>query len=123
MHSESSVLEVAILDVRPGQRSAFEAAFQKAQRFIEAVPGYQRHSLRHCLEQEDRYLLLVWWDSLESHTRGFRESEGYREWSALLHPFYEPFPAVEHYERVEGIGGAQSGDAAGRIGTDAADLL
>lgn len=100
--SDAPILEVAVLDVRPGQRRDFEAAFRKAQRYIEVIPGYQRHALQHCLEDENRYLLLVWWDTLESHTRGFRESEGYREWSALLHPFYDPFPAVEHYACVDG---------------------
>lgn len=94
------ILETAILDVRPGQTDAFEAAFRLAQQYLSVVTGYQRHELRRCLESSDRYLLLVWWDSLESHTKNFRESEGYREWSALLHPFYDPFPVVEHYVAV-----------------------
>jgi heme-degrading monooxygenase HmoA len=99
------VLEVAILDVRPGESERFEAVFLEAQQLIAASPGYQRHELRRCLEAADRYLLLVWWDSLESHTEGFRRSPRYRRWSELLHPFYEPFPTVEHYVPVPGAGG------------------
>lgn len=91
------VLEVAVLDVKPGQAEAFEAAFGEAQAIIAASPGYQRHELRRCLEGNDRYLLLVWWDSLESHTEGFRGSPAYERWRALLHHFYDPFPTVEHY--------------------------
>jgi heme-degrading monooxygenase HmoA/catechol 2,3-dioxygenase-like lactoylglutathione lyase family enzyme len=91
------VLEVAILNVRRGQGEAFEASFLKAQRIISASPGYQRHELRRCLETPDRYLLLVWWDSLESHTEGFRRSPAYEHWRQLLHGFYDPFPEVEHY--------------------------
>lgn len=96
------VLEVAILNVRQGQGEAFEAAFLDAQRIISAAPGYQRHELQRCVETPDRYLLLVWWDSLESHTEGFRKSAGYQRWRQLLHPFYDPFPEVEHYARVDG---------------------
>ena len=96
------VLEVAILNVRPGQSAAFEAAFLQAQRIISASPGYQRHELRRCVEAGDRYLLLVWWDSVESHTEGFRKSPGYQRWRDLLHPFYDPFPTVEHYVGVDG---------------------
>jgi heme-degrading monooxygenase HmoA len=66
------VLEVAMLDVRPGRSQAFEAAFR-------------------------------WWDSLESHTEGFRGSPGYQRWRALLHSFYDPFPTVEHYVVVRGV--------------------
>jgi heme-degrading monooxygenase HmoA len=99
------VLEVAILEVRPGRREAFERAFLEAQPILSASSGYQRHELRRCLEAENRYLLLVEWDSLESHTRGFRESPGYPRWRELLHSFYDPFPVVEHYVRVPGASG------------------
>jgi heme-degrading monooxygenase HmoA len=93
----SGVLEVAVLDVRRGEGAAFEGAFAVAQRIIASMPGYQRHELRRCVEHESRYLLLVWWDTLEAHTEGFRGSPQYQEWKRLLHPFYEPFPTVEHY--------------------------
>jgi heme-degrading monooxygenase HmoA len=96
------VLEVAILCLRPGESDAFEAAFLEAQRILSASKGYQRHELRRCLEADDRYLLLVWWDSLESHTEGFRRSPGYERWRQLLHRFYDPFPTVEHYVAVPG---------------------
>lgn len=96
------VLEVATLDVRPGRTEAFEAAFREAQRIIASCRGYQRHELRRCLEASDRYLLLVWWDTLEDHTQGFRESPEYQRWRELLHHFYDPFPTVEHYVVVEG---------------------
>ena len=90
-------LEVAVLDVKEGQTARFEAAFREAQSLIEIQPGYQRHQLQRCTEADHRYLLLVWWDSLEHHTEGFRRSAEYPRWSELLHPFYEPFPTVEHY--------------------------
>ncbi len=89
-----------MLDVRPGEAPAFEHAFAEAQSILRASPGYQRHELRRCAERESRYLLLVWWDSIESHTEGFRGSPGYQRWKALLHHFYDPFPTVEHYARV-----------------------
>ena len=98
------VLELAILNLRPGRSEAFEAAFREAQGIISASPGYQRHELRRCVETPDRFLLLVWWDSLESHTQGFRESPAYERWRKLLHHFYDPFPEVEHYTQVAGCG-------------------
>jgi len=44
--------------------------------------------------------LLVNWQTLEDHTKGFRESDEYQEWRAMLHHFYDPFPTVEHYDSV-----------------------
>ena len=55
------ILEVALLNVTVGQEVEFEAAFADAQRHIQSVDGYLGHELRKCLEQANRYILLVHW--------------------------------------------------------------
>jgi heme-degrading monooxygenase HmoA len=92
------ILEVAVLDIKPGLSAEFEAAFQVAKNIIAAMPGYISHELQQCLENGDRYILLVRWQTLEDHTIVFRQSVQYQEWRALLHHFYDPFPVVEHYK-------------------------
>jgi len=94
------ILEHAVLQVDPSQSAQFEAAFDVARTIIAEVPGFIRLRLSHCLEAPERYLLLVEWSDLESHTVGFRQSAGYMRWRELLHHFYEPFPTVEHYSPV-----------------------
>jgi heme-degrading monooxygenase HmoA len=94
------VLEVAILDVKPELADGFEGAFREASQYIAATPGYISHELQRCLEDENRYLLLVQWQTLEDHTQGFRGSGRYEEWRRLLHHFYDPFPTVQHFEGV-----------------------
>lgn len=96
----TGILEQALLDVIEGRQTEFEAAFAQAQSIISALPGYRWHRLERCLEQPNRYLLLVEWDSLAAHVDGFRNSPQYQRWKALLHHFYDPFPTVEHYEPV-----------------------
>ncbi len=91
------ILEVARLDVVPTQEAAFEAAMRQALPLIRAAPGFVELHLRRCIETPNRYLLTVSWQSLENHTVGFRESDRYARWRALLHHFYDPFPVVEHY--------------------------
>jgi heme-degrading monooxygenase HmoA len=97
---DAVILEVAILNVRPGQESAFEAAFDQARKIIGGMAGFRGLQLQRCLEARSRYLLLVRWETLEDHTTGFRGSPEYQEWKRLLHHFYDPFPNVEHYESV-----------------------
>ncbi|UUM32053.1 antibiotic biosynthesis monooxygenase family protein [Vibrio japonicus] len=94
------ILEVAILDVKPGLEQEFEQSFAKAQRIIASMKGYVSHQLQHCIETPSRYILLVNWETLADHEQGFRQSAEYQEWKALLHHFYDPFPTVEHYEPV-----------------------
>jgi heme-degrading monooxygenase HmoA len=89
-----------MLHVKPGLEEAYEAAFREASPLIASIPGYIRHELSRCMETPGKYLLLAQWETLEAHTVGFRGSPQYLEWKALLHPFYDPFPTVEHFERV-----------------------
>ena len=91
------ILEIAQLQIKPGQTSQFEAAFAQAQAIIAAVKGYRGHELQRCLEKDHHYMLLVRWETLSDHTVGFRQSEAYQAWRALLHHFYEPVPTVLHY--------------------------
>ena len=97
------VLEVAMLQVRPGQADAFEAAFGQAQSIIAAMRGYRSHELQRCIEHDHQYVLLVRWDTLEAHTVGFRQSPEYQQWRALLHHFYDPFPTVLHYRAAAAV--------------------
>ena len=76
MH-DSAILEVAVLPVRPGLASKFEAAFRQAAPIISTSPGYISHELRRCLEVDGRYILLVRWQTLEDHTVKFRGSPAY----------------------------------------------
>lgn len=94
------ITEHALLPVIPGQEEEFEAAFGQARHIIAAMPGFISLSLSRSIESPGTYLLLVEWETLEDHTEGFRGSPEYQQWRALLHPFYEPFPVVEHYTHV-----------------------
>lgn len=95
------ILEIAQLQIRPGQTAAFEAAFAQAQSIIASMAGYRGHELQRCVEHDHQYMLLVRWETLEDHTVGFRQSEQYQQWRALLHHFYDPFPTVLHYAACE----------------------
>lgn len=91
------ILEAAQLSIKTGRELAFEAAMRQARPLIEASPGFGGIEVRRCIERPDSYLLLVWRQTLEDHTVGFRRSERYQQWRALLHDFYDPFPIVEHF--------------------------
>jgi heme-degrading monooxygenase HmoA len=95
------IIEAVMLPVKPGLESDFENSFKKASKIISSMDGYLSHELHRCIEDQSKYLLLVRWETLESHTVGFRSSAKYQEWKKLLHHFYEPFPTVEHFEEVE----------------------
>jgi heme-degrading monooxygenase HmoA len=92
------ILEHVVLDVRAGSSAEYEAAFSRAKSIIAGSPGFRSLRLERCLEQPDRYVLLVEWDSVEAHEEGFRKSPAFEEWRAMLHGFYPDRPTVQHFE-------------------------
>lgn len=92
------IIEHVHLKIKPNQSAAFEAAFQIAKTLIAPMQGFNAVQLIKHVEQPDAYILIIFWGHLEDHTEGFRQSEAYLEWKALLHPFYDPMPTVEYYQ-------------------------
>lgn len=91
------IIEHVHLQIKPEQSQAFEAAFQQAKAFIYPMSGLNAVQVIKNIQDSHRYILLVFWDKLEDHTEGFRQSAEYQQWKALLHPFYDPMPRVEYY--------------------------
>jgi len=91
------VLEHALIDIRPGTGEAFEAALAEARQVIAASPGFASLRLHRGVETEDRYLLLVEWETLDDHLVGFRESPAFSAWRSLIGPYFASPPEVVHY--------------------------
>jgi len=54
LKSKKMILEVAILNVIPGQEDAFMKAFDKARHIISNMAGYISHQLKRCVENVSR---------------------------------------------------------------------
>ena len=94
------ITEHALLDVVPGRELEFVAAMERAKSLIAASSGFVSLRVERCVERPNCFLLLVEWETLDDHVRGFRGSDAYEKWRAVLHHFYDPFPVVEHFEAV-----------------------
>jgi heme-degrading monooxygenase HmoA len=92
----SPVLEIAFIAVKPGTEADFEKAFAQARKLPEAIPGFRGLELRRGVEHPARYVLLAWWDRVEDHTEGFRNSPQFPQWRALLGPYFDGMPDVSH---------------------------
>ncbi len=91
------ILERALFAIKPGQAEDFEKAFALAAPLIRAAKGCVQADMRPGIENPDSYILLVLWDSVDDHMKGFRESPAFTEWRGLLGPHFASPPAMEHY--------------------------
>ncbi|NBA76659.1 antibiotic biosynthesis monooxygenase [Emticicia sp. ODNR4P] len=93
-------LELATIDIKEGENTAFEAALEQAKLVIAQASGFINITVQKCVEQNNRYILLIHWQTLEDHTIGFRESALFMQWRALIGPFFETPPFVQHYHII-----------------------
>lgn len=95
------VLEVAEIRIPPGKQAEFEAAIMHGlESVLSKSPGYCAHEVQRGVESPERYILMVWWETLEAHTVGFRASPLFAQWRAIVGPFFAEPPRVEHFECV-----------------------
>lgn len=94
------ILELAKITIKIGTQNEFEEALAKAQEMLKRSDGYISHEFKKCMEESNRYILLINWESLEAHTEGFRKSELFKEWRALIGGFFAEPPIVFHYQSI-----------------------
>lgn len=92
------IIEHVYLSIKPNQSTAFEIAFKQAKDVIYPMAGLNAVQLIKKVDDPQRYILMIFWDSIEHHQQGFRQSQAYQVWKSLLHPFYDPMPDVEYYQ-------------------------
>jgi heme-degrading monooxygenase HmoA len=96
------ILEVADIRIQPGRNAEFEAAIGRGLETVIAprATGCIAHKVQRCIESPERYLLMIWWQTLENHTVDFRGGPLFAEWRGFIGPFLAVPPHVEHFEVV-----------------------
>ena len=95
------ILELADIRIQPGQQVAFDEAIQRAiSTVISKARGFQGFKVNKGIESPERYILQIFWETLENHTVDFRGSPAFTEWRAIVGPFFAAPPVVEHFDLV-----------------------
>jgi heme-degrading monooxygenase HmoA len=96
------ILEVADIRIPAGQNAEFEAAIGKGLATVmPRAAGYAHHQVHRCIESPERYVLMIWWQTLENHTIDFRQGPLFAEWRSHIGPFLAQPPHVEHFSLVD----------------------
>ena len=92
------ILEVADIRIAPGQQAAFDEAIQRGlTTVISQAKGFRGWKVNKGVESPERYLLMIFWDTLEDHTVGFRQGPLFAQWRGIVGPYFAQPPVVEHF--------------------------
>ena len=102
------ITEIAQVEVLPGKSSEFLAAVTIAvARVLETAKGFVAFEVYKSVERENFLMFEIQWETLADHTIGFRESELFPKWRAIIGPFFASPPQVEHWGNVPAVAGTE----------------
>ncbi len=92
------ILELADIRIQPGRQAEFDAAIERGLRTVIArAEGMHGFKVNKCIETPERYVLQIFWETLEAHTVKFRGGPLFAEWRAIVGPYFAQPPLVEHF--------------------------
>jgi heme-degrading monooxygenase HmoA len=100
------ILEVADITIPKGRNAEFDDAIVRGiTTVISQAEGFRGWKVNRGIESTERYLLMIFWDTLEDHTVRFRGGPLFAQWRAIVGPFFAQPPVVEHFTLVAKSGG------------------
>ncbi len=92
------ILEVADILIPAGKQAEFDEAIQRGVTTVIAkAQGFRGFKVNKGVESPERYLLMIYWETLEDHTVVFRQGPLFPEWRAIVGPYFAQPPVVEHF--------------------------
>ena len=96
------ILELADIRIPPGKQAEFDAAIvHGVTSMISQAKGFRGYKVNKGIESPERYILQIFWDTLENHTVDFRGGPLFPQWRAIVGPFFAQPPVVEHFVLVD----------------------
>jgi len=95
------ILEIADIRIQKGRQAEFEVAIRHGiDTVISKSQGFISARVEHGIESPERYVLMIEWATLEDHTVHFRGGELFPQWRAIVGPFFDGPPNVEHFSKL-----------------------
>jgi heme-degrading monooxygenase HmoA len=92
------ILEIVDIRIHAGQQDAFDVAVERGlSEVIAKAKGCKGYKVNKGIESPERYVVMIFWETLENHTVDFRGSPAFAEWRAIVGSFFASPPVVEHF--------------------------
>ena len=93
------ILEIADITIQAGKNAEFDVAIEKGVReAISGAVGFRSFKIQKGIENPQRYVLMIEWETLDNHIVDFRNSPAFAKWREIVSPYFASPPAVEHFQ-------------------------
>lgn len=93
------ILEIADIRIQAGKQAQFDEAIVRGlEEVIVHAKGFQGYKVNKSIETPERYVLMIFWETLENHTVDFRQSDAFTNWRNIVGSYFAVPPLVEHFD-------------------------
>ncbi|MFD0696148.1 antibiotic biosynthesis monooxygenase family protein [Paenibacillus sp. GCM10027628] len=91
------VVEIIRYNVPAGQEEEFLNAYQEASQYLDRSQHCLSYEVIKGMEEPNRYIVRIEWDSLDGHMKGFRTGSDFQPFFAHVRPFFNAIEEMKHY--------------------------
>ena len=92
------VLEYIRYRIDPERTDEFDDAYRRAGELLDASPHCRHWEAARCVDEPDKQIVRIEWDSVDGHLNGFRKSPDFRPFLEATQPFFKSIEEMTHYE-------------------------
>src|SRR5437667_12848782 len=92
------IVEYIRYKIDPTRNDEFEDSYRRAGELLDASPHCLRWEAARCVDQPDKQIVRIEWDSADGHLQGFRRSPDFKPFLEGTQPVYKDREAMTHYQ-------------------------
>jgi len=96
------IVEVAIIRAKPGEADQMREGLRAARNVTSQAVGYLGSTFHQGIEDPQRFVLAIQWESMDAHMKGFREGPLFPQWRSHFGQYIDGTPDVSHFEVIAG---------------------
>ena len=96
------IVELAIIRAKAGEADRLREGLRAARSVLSRADGYLGSTFLQGIEDPQRFVLRIEWQSVEAHTKGFREGPLFPEWRSHWARFMDGSPEMSHFQVIAG---------------------
>jgi heme-degrading monooxygenase HmoA len=96
------IVELAIIRAKAGEADRMRDGLRAARGVLSRAGGYLGSTFHQGIEDPQRFVLRIEWQSVEAHTKGFREGPLFPEWRSHWADSMDGSPEMSHFQVIAG---------------------
>lgn len=99
-NSSGGVVEIIRYNLPAGKADDFAAIYQEISQYLAASSHCRSYQVLRGVEDANRFIIIIEWDSIEGHEKGFTNSADFPKFITPLRPYLQYIEEMKHYEKT-----------------------